>query len=117
MNRNIFRPSSQALQPFWETVTYFVKVPPGTTPLVNGVTLYRAFREEIGKSVRQDPVTASKALSWVLFQSDLDNAGLVAAPKVGDVIQDQAGVRWVIEELPEFGLRGNEWSVKTLAEV
>jgi hypothetical protein len=99
MNANTFRPIvSRIFSGFWETVTLYPRVAPGSSSSFSpssGYTLYRARREE---SARSDgaPMLGEERLTWVIFQTDLDNSGAAAPPKVSDVLQDANGVRWSV---------------------
>lgn len=74
-----------------EAITYFVKtsdVPPTT----NGITVQYCLRRAQGKTLSDNHLIAS--LTWHIWAANLPQ-GVV--PKFGDVIQDQAGNRWVID--------------------
>lgn len=78
-----------------ETVTLFAKVNE-TVPVV-GATVPNAKRWQLAKElILADAMLAKFGLKWSIWLNQIPTG---VPPKIGDVLQDQYGVRWVLQRV------------------
>jgi len=77
-----------------ETVTYYAKT--GEAVPANGVSVPNAKRWPLSKElILADAMLAKFGLKWTVWRNQLGGV----LPKIGDVLEDQYGVRFVVQRV------------------